>query len=71
MQKDRLSPVTLHPQQNFIFSLPHAICPMGVIQVLFIGSGTENSVGLPEILHVTGAYLPNSAFIPFGFTAGA
>lgn len=58
--KDRLGSVTLHPQENFIFSLPHAICLMGVIQVLFIGSGAENSVGLPEVLHVTCAYLPNN-----------
>lgn len=69
--KDYLGPFTLHPRENFIFSLPHAICLMGVIQVLFIGSGAGNSVGLPEILHVIGAYLPNSTFIPFGFTAGA
>lgn len=69
--KDRLGPVTLHPQVNSISSLPHAIGLMGIIQILFLGSGAEDSVGLPEILHVTSVYLLNSAFIPFGFTAGA
>ena len=44
------------PRIILLLSLPHVICLMGVTEGLFFGSRAENSVGLPGILHVPGAY---------------
>lgn len=63
--KDPLDPDTLlHPWRNLILSVPQSIYPAAIraTQVLFAGYAVENSGRLPEILHVTGTYMPSYAF---------
>lgn len=60
--KDPLDPDTLihHRGTSVLCATLHLSNHME--HVLFTGCEAENTVGFPEIFHVTGAFLPNNAF---------